>query len=64
MPDRWETPDIRSLIEALRKRHEEMTVSGNAGGYQVPLGGPKKLLRRTSVAGYEPLSKVLRRKKK
>ena len=45
MSDRWETPDIRKLIEDLRKLRQEMTMSGNAGSYQVPLG-KGKLLRR------------------
>jgi hypothetical protein len=60
MSDRWETPDIRSLIEALRKRQEEQTVSGNAGAYPVPLGGPGKLLRRTA----DQYEVVPRRKKR
>ena len=69
MSDRWETPDIRSLIEALRKKQEEQTVSGNAGAYPVPLGGSGKLLRRTVGAEdqYEipPEYKgILRRKKR
>lgn len=64
MPDRWETPDIRGLIEALRRRREEQTVAANAGGYAVPLGGPKKLFRRTSPDGYETLSDLLRKKRK
>ncbi len=69
MSDRWETPDIRSLIEALRKRHEEQTVSANVGAYPVPLGGRGKMLRRTTGAQdeYEIPSEyagILRRKRK
>jgi hypothetical protein len=38
----WETPDIRKLIEQLRKMRAEATVSANAGSYQVPLGTAPK----------------------
>lgn len=34
----WETPNIRKLIEQLRKLQAEATMSSNAGSYQVPLG--------------------------
>lgn len=34
----WETPNIRKLIEQLRKMQAEATTSANAGSYQVPLG--------------------------
>lgn len=43
----WKTLDTRQLVERREQQHE-MTTSGNAGGYTVPLGRP---LRAVSPAG-------------
>ena len=55
----WDTPDIRKLIEQLRKLRDEATVSANVGAFQVPIGG---VLRDAGLQkGYQQIAK--RRKK-
>lgn len=58
----WDTPDIRKLIEQLRKLRAEATTSANIATYPVPLGQER---RDAGVSkGYLPLNPSLNPRKK
>jgi hypothetical protein len=46
----WENLDVAELLQRREAALDEVTVSGNAGAYQVPLGAP---LRRKFPTGAE-----------
>lgn len=49
------------LLRRHREKHQEATMSGNAGGFAVPLGAP---LRRVPEPPYEEVPRVKRRRSK
>lgn len=54
----WEILNTEKLLRIRQDQHEQ-TISGGAGGYEVPLGQPI----RSPIPPYEPVSKSKKKKK-
>jgi len=60
---KWETPNIEELFRRRDQQHEQ-TTSGNAGGYEAPLGAPLRAPGPTPPYKNVPESTKPRLKKK